>query len=317
MKKRFASQYTTNTKDFYLYIFVKSYETENQLGKDICSFNNSELDSLIKSYNNESVHSVYTIVSVLRKYIEFCDKEGYVTTNMNYLNSVGGYKDMFQYVSITANKHKYISQHDLTELIALCINAQDAVIFALLFNGVKGEACEEIVNLKLIDCNFKKNELTLTKNDGTTRKIIVSNQTMTLIKDANKETEYMKNNGEVAGLGLKTNIYKIIPNEYILRISARADNGAIKPFNIISRLNRVKECYGNPYLTVTNIWMSGMINKAIQIVETKLGEATLQTIKTLTKADYVKINIDFGYSEVYWYKTRQLVETYVKLRNNV
>jgi len=171
MKERFATQYTKNTKDFYMYIFVKSFETESQLNKDICEFTSGELDSLIKAYNNESVHSVYTIVSILRQYIDFCVQEGFLTTNMNYLNSIGGYKDMSKYVNITATNQKYINEIDLNEITNLCLNAQDAVIFMMLFEGVKGEACEEIVNLKISDCNLIDNKLTLTKNNGTVRNI--------------------------------------------------------------------------------------------------------------------------------------------------
>jgi len=311
MKEKFTTQYTKNTKDFYMYIFVKSFGTESQLKKDICEFNNNELDSLIKSYNNESVHSVYTIVSILRQYIDFCVIEGFLTTNVNYLNSIGGYKNMSKYLNVTATNQKYINEIDLNEIINLCLNAQDAVIFALLFEGVKGEACEEIVNLKISDCNLIDNKLILTKNDGTIRNILVSDKTIDLISSAIDEREYIKSNGDIVGKRMQSKKFQILPTDYVLRISARKANGSIAPFNIIARLNRVKEFYGNPYLTVTNIWMSGMINTAINIVKNNCDVINKDTIATLTKEDYVNINITYGYSKVYWYKTRQLVELYV------
>jgi site-specific recombinase XerD len=319
LKERFLKQYPEKTQKFYRYVFSKSFDTEDQLKQDLCKFNNDQLIKCIKSFNNASVQSVYSVISIIRQYLAFCSKEGLITTNINYLDSIGGYKDIKSFLDVQAHQNKYINVMQLHDICDLCLNSQDAIIPALLFEGVKGEQCHEIVNLKIQDCDFLTNQITLTSHTNTKRTITATNFTMELILDAYNEKQYVKNNGEVGECIMSSPIYKIEPNEYILRISARSEQGAINPCNIIARINRIKTYYGNPYLTATNLWISGMIHENIKILNEKYKEkeVNLDTIKKLTKDDYLMVNKKFGFPNVYWYKIKEKVKTCLSMKKDL
>jgi site-specific recombinase XerD len=317
IKNKFLEKYPVESKRFYNYVFKKTYETELQLNKDLYDFTNDQLTTCIKSFNNASIQSVYSVISILRQYIDFCIKQGIVTTNTNYLNGIGGYNDIKKYLDVHACQNKYIDINTLRNITDLCLNSQDAVIFALLFEGVKGVRCEELVNLKKSDCNYQTNTLTLTQNNGDQRTLQVSDFTMQFIEDASNATKYIKNNGELDFSFVNAPAYTIQQNEYVLRISSREAQGAINPCNIIGRVNRIKTFYGNQYLTVTNIWISGMIHQAMQILINKyqLNDINLDTITSLSKNDYLLINKKFGFADIYWYKIKEKVETYINMQN--
>lgn len=293
-KNRFLENYSASTQIYYKYILQKSYETESMLNKDIYEMDNNELDSLLKSYCNGSVQAVASVLSVLKIYLDFANKEGYIETKVNYLQGIGGYEDLLKYVDVNIQGKKYVTRAELEEIAGSCVNAQDALCLILPFEGVKGEDAEEIINLKESDVGFISNELTLTKNNGETRKIIVSDLAIDYIRRALDEEFYYKNNGEDSP-DLKSNHYVITKTDYVLRVAARQCEGAIKATNITARLNRIKQYWGNQYWTVTGMWYSGMLDMAKQIKEEK-GE--------LDKEDWIVINERFGYSAGYWTKTK-------------
>jgi hypothetical protein len=73
----------------------------------------------------------------------------------------------------------------------------------------------------------------------------------------------------------------------VVRVAAR-DNGGdpIKPINLTARLNRIKLYWGNPYLTLTSIWYSGMLDMAKNIKAQK---------DALDREDWTLINERFGF----------------------
>lgn len=298
VKEEFLHQYEQKTRKFYRYILTKSYSLEKTLDKDISEFSKSNLAELLNHNKSGSLQAIRTKVCIFNKYIDFCLENDYTTQDRNYLKTKY-FQDLNKYVVI--ERKKYISKEDLQKIVTMCVNAQDAILFALLFDGVKGENSEEIVNLKATDCNFETNVLKLTRNDGTQRLLKASNLTMSLIEEAISEREYIKNNGEESE-DMRARTYPIHPTEYVVRISAREPNGAINPINVISRINRIKAWYGNPLLTITNIWMSGMLSN-LRIIKTKNIN--------LGKEHYVNINKKFGYNKDYWLKTQTKLQQYV------
>jgi len=300
-KERFLQRYKDNTSRFYKYIFLKSYKTENDLKKDIYDFDNIELDSLIKEYNNASIQSVQSVVSVLKQYLDFCIDQGFI--NINYLQGIGTKEDFMRYLDVNAQNKKIITKLDLEDICNRCENPQDAICFALPFYGIKGEKCEEIINLKVTDCDFNNNKLLLTSNQGELRYVEnLPDFLMELLKDAIEKKEYVKNNGEES-VNMKAKTYNIKVTPYVFRISARENSeDQAKFFNVTSRINRIKLWYGNPYITITNLWISGMIDMAKKIKEEK-GELIID--------DYIEINKYYNYPHEYVYKTRARVEQYL------
>jgi integrase len=299
LKNRFLSLYPEKTRRFYKYVLVKAYETERTMKKDIYDFSEQELEILLFQYNNKSVQSIQSTICVLKQYIDFCINKNYGFQLKNHLDTSKRYGDLQKYIDLKSQQ--YITKEDLEDIVGLCVNAQDSVIFSLLFDGIKGENSEEIVNLQIKDCNFKNNTLTLTKNNGETRSLVASDLTMALIQEAMNETEYIKNNG-VESPDMKVKTYKVDSTPYVVRISARESLGSINPVNIIARINRIKMWYGNPFLTVTNIWLSGMLNEL---------KKSKQENSRLTKQNYIDVNEKYGYEYSYWFKTKIRLEQFL------
>jgi len=265
LKERFLSVYPENTKKAYRHIFKSSKVTESTLNKDVYEFNSDELHKLLSSFNNRSEGVVYVNKSILKQYLDFCIKEGY--TNINYLQGFGGSEDLKKYVDKEALKNKYITHEDLNEMEKIIVNRQDIVIPFLIFEGIKGEDGIELSNLKVSDCNFETNELSIYVDDSLNRKIKASYQTMELIKDAIEEKVYEKGNRESEE---KSKAHRIIETEYVLRVSGKESiDSKIKTTTIRDRINRIKTKYYNEYITMTNIWYSGMIDMAKKIKEKK------------------------------------------------
>jgi hypothetical protein len=119
---------------------------------------------------------------------------------------------------------------------------------------------------------------------------------MDIIVNAMDETEYNKGNGDVS-IQMKARYYNIHHTDYVLRVAAR-DNGnePIKPINLNSRINRIKAFWGNPYLTITSVWYSGMLDMA-KYIKAEKG--------SIEKEDWIAINERFGFGINYWTVTKQ------------
>jgi hypothetical protein len=277
IKERFLNKYDTGAKRFYWFILKKVSETEQILNKDIFLFSMEELDSCLCSLSNGSKQMVSSNASCLRQYIAFAIEEGYVRDGINLLDTIIG-KDLNKYVDKNAAERKYITFEQLQEMQSQCINDQDLVIPELLFVGVKGENSNEIINLKVQDIIGIKTEL----GNGEYKinyKIILSNReipitlrTYEIIQNAISQTDYYRGNGEDIG-GAKTKTFPINDSEYVVRTSGTKKNGTIGYNTLVARVNRIKAYFGNPYLNITNLWVSGMIHMAKGIKEEK-GELT-------------------------------------------
>lgn len=295
-KNKFLSEYNRNDKVvtttiFYKYIFQISYVTETQLGKDIYDFNDKELRALISSYRNGTVAIVASIISVLKKYLDFCVNKGYIRVNL--LQDISGYEDYMQFVDKNVQKNKYITREELENIIGHCANYQDAIVPALVFYGFKGEDYSEIVNLKHEHVDRIENKVYI---EGRDQWFEVDEFLIELLVNAMDELVYDKANGD-SDIQMKSRYYNIYPTDYVLKVAAR-DNGntPIKAINLTARLNRIKMFWGNPYLTLTSIWYSGMLDMAKKIKEEK---------NEVEKEDWININERFGFNAVYWTVTKQ------------
>jgi len=296
LKNKFLDEYkrpnkVVQTLIFYRYIFQIAYATEQQLEKDIYDFNDKELRSLIGSYKNGSLTAVQSVISVLKKYLDFCVSKGYIRTNL--LQDISGHDDYMQFVDKNVQKNKYITMEELEHMVSSCMNYQDAIIPAMLFYGFKGEDCSEIVNLKNEHVNKTENKIYI---EGRDQWFNIDDFLMDIIINAMDEREYNKSNGDDT-VTMKSRYYNIHQTDYVLRVAAR-DNGnePIKPINLTSRINRIKTFFGNSYLTITSIWYSGMLDMAKDIKAEK---------GVVEKEDWININIRFGFDASYWSVTKQ------------
>lgn len=286
LKNRFMEQYPDSTKMAYEIIFRKTAKTEEQLGKDLCNFNFSEIDGLLYSIGAKTVESLVSAVSVLSGYTDFCILEGYVPTKMNYYRQFTDKELLKKYLNRFAVKNMYLKNKQELQLIKnICDNAQDEVVFALLWEGVMGEGLEELVNLKIEDVDFENNRIHI---EGKHERIItVEQDTIDSIQDAIEERFYIRKNETNGDSNMLLNITPYVIRPVVRKITDKK----VKPGVIRNRIMRIAELYDNPYITPTNIQRSGMI----YYIKKMMQEKGYKTFKEVESGDLKPILIRYGY----------------------
>lgn len=316
IKNEFLGRYEEGTRVHYSRILSRTNTLEEFYDKDIAQFNFIQINQFLKSQILTTFQAVHIFVSCIANYTEFCKEKGYFGLNMdsfNWARGIGGADGLNEYIYKQAKDSVYITRKELHEIMDFCGNAQDSIIFGLLFESVKGrKGIEELVNLKEDDIEFKDNEdgvevaeLTLTyttkEEEQATRKLIIEDKVIIrYLQWAIEEEIYQKNNGDNEHMRVPT--YKLAKTGYLFKTGGREELKAIDQQNIYNRMNKISKLIGNTYLNPKNIWVSGQIDMGKEIKKEKGG-------KELTKYDYELINSRFNYDR--WHTTKTRIKNYV------
>ena len=304
LKEKFLNQYSKDTARNYYYALRKSRELEEEKGKDLCNFNYEDLDELFYSFRVKSMTAIQSNASIIRKYLDFCIEQGYNETMINIAEVFDSFlgKNIEKYINKVADKKKILSYDEVWELCDMCVNAQDAVVFALLFEGVKGENLKELSNLRVDDVDFENKTLTVDRDGENVLKI--SDRTMELIKEAINQEIYSKGNGgEFLSETVRSFEYPLYDSKYVIRVAGRDRDEEVQANTIISRIMKVRKWYGNEFVTATNMWLSGMIYELQKIKDTENRDLDID--------DYRKVLRRFGKGEKYAYETRGKIDKYI------
>jgi hypothetical protein len=132
---------------------------------------------------------------------------------------------------------------------------------------------------------------------------------MELVIDTKNQEYYVGNNGETI-IGFRGGIKKSVINpieDYVLRVPNKNKFEIFTPQIINSRIHRIQDWVGNQYLTISSLYMSGMITALKNIYKIK-GKLDFE--------DYVSVADQFDYGsgnpERYVINLKDQVELYVK-----
>jgi hypothetical protein len=291
LKERFLSGYIDNTARMYRYALTKAESMEIQLNKDIYDFTSEERDMLLYSYSNRSLDTVNVMKSSLSRYVAFCVAEGYVKDKINYFETIGG-KDLDKYIDKSALESKYITIEQLLDMSNVCINLQDLLPFLLAFHGILGSAASEIINLKTD--SLKDGNVILED-----RLVKIDERVYDLIEKAIEDEIYYVGNGDTDARATSRVINQ---TEYVVRPAGETKFGTLIYSSLLQRVGRVKEYYGNPYLTLKNVWFSGMLHD-LREFQNKDGE--------LTKEHWASVCKKFGYGEDNVFQLKQKIGKFI------
>lgn len=312
--------FDTAKSDYTTIIAVDEYE--KLLNKPIYNFSLIERDELMMmKFKNTTIGAVNSTASRIKGYIDFCirqkDKNGnsVVLHNQNIFDTFIK-SEAKKFVSKQATEFRYITPDKLKEYQKLLINWQDKLLLELPYLGVrgrtvKGGTMEEIINLQIVPKSedVKNCIITLYRNDGSSRELTISQETMNLILMTYNSEEYTPSNGSGNDSEEKRGIKKYVINRYKNYVFCALGShkcGKLNPITINARLQKIQEYCNNQFITVYNLYMSGMITMALNIYKEK-GE--------LTSLDYVDICKQYKYGdspEKYMSKVKYEVETYLK-----
>lgn len=299
LKERYLENFEDKKKVYIKYLFYNSSRLEHEYDKDLSSFSHNQFANFLIELNSKSRESLITYLSTAKQYMDYAISEGYVESLINIADTFNK-ESVGKYVNKVAQKNRYITREVYEDLINNLTNAQDQVIFALLWEGLRGEGYCELVNLKEKDVNFDKKLLYIHRNNDRIEHK-VSDYTLNIIKDAIEEEEYQKNNGY--NEDLKTRTLPVSQTEYVIKPSGSKKVGKILQQNITSRLKKNAKWYSNPHLTGVSIHESGMVDYAKTLKEAKGCD--------LDRVDFENINERFGLNKNSWNATKFKIEKYI------
>lgn len=278
--------YTEETVHVFRFVFYKSYDVEDVLQKDMYDFNMSELKQVLLNANKSTINSVRAFASMIKKYIDWAIHTGLTNSNINPMDmfTASDYEEC-----IDKSKKLFISEDELIEIENRLANYQDKVIPRLLFEGANGHEVSELINLKIDDVDFKNKRLRLYDNKNGERYITVSDRCLDIIEKAIKEKTYYAKNAEKESKHGKDE-YEYFETDRVIKNTLTGRTKKVADKNVVyRRMYLIKELFDMPYLTIKNVWRSGMIKMAVDLYKEE-GE--------LTNKQLAKIAEQFGLGKI-------------------
>jgi len=316
-KEEFLGTLKKGTRKFYSYVLKRADLYEKQIGVSVFDFNMEERDDLLTvQFKNKSQWAFQTVRSPLKNYVDYCMFKNFTTRNENIFELIlpSSYN---KYVNPQAVENSYIPKPRVRELEELLINEQDKLFIELLSWGArgrteKGNTLEELINLKVSDVDFERNTIKLSKNNITKKRVLyVDDFTTDLVKKTINKRFYVFNNGLKSkkndeGIYEKTEKgFQINETDYVFRVPGKNKYGQIDHQLIANRIQRIQKWTNTPYLNISSLYFSSMIDEAKKR-KAKKGE--------LTRQDYVDINEAFSYGEngdIYLNKVKEMMSFYI------
>ena len=321
VKEEFLDSQIKSTRAFYSYILQRADNYEYELGISIFNFNIEQRDELLLvKFKNKTIGAFQSNLSPLKKYVDFCIGKNLVRHFENRFGMILP-KYYSDFINIQAMENSYIPKSEVRELEKQLINYQDKLIIELLSWGVrgrteKGNTLEEMINLKVIDIEWDQKKIYLTSNDGELRELYVDDFTLDLLQKTINCGHYIFGNGLKSkkndeGVYEKTEKgFPINETEYVFRVPGKNKFGKIDHQLIANRIQRIQSWVNAPYLNISSLWTSAIIDAA-KVIKDANGE--------LTKKDYISLNERFQYGsnekgldgEKYFQKTKDLINLYI------
>jgi integrase len=295
-KEDFLNTLNPNTAKTVKGVLLKVDKFEKLLRKSIYDFNLSEVNELIENeFSYKSVASVRTGISYIKKYINYC-----IEHNLTTLNPFEIITDYSQYVNKNAMENKYLTYQEVRDIEEKLVNFNDRCMLELLFNGLKPD---ELINLKETDVDFKEKSIIATDKKDNVRKIFgCSERCFELLKLTISQQAYYLNNGTAQsrkdpnkiltnGLGVRT--LRFPESVYVFKTAgSKKIDTPMEQKGLQARVRVIREWVGNPYITVTNLYHSGILHEAYSMMKDKKA-------KELDRYEVAQIAGKFNYCEPY------------------
>ncbi|KRE29657.1 phage lytic cycle repressor MrpR family protein [Paenibacillus sp. Soil522] len=266
IKGSFLSEYPLKTQATYRSVFEKSSEFEQLLKKDVFDFDLTDFEHFFVKLNINYISTLRSYGRILTAYINWAIENQVKNDSTNPLNHV---KTSWFEQFIDDNAKIFFTENEIRNIENFCENAQDAVIIRLIYEGVQGKGVCEIRNLKRSDVNFTTGELSLMDEDGSLRRLHVTERCLGLIKEAYSETTYLKSNGLMQERENVRKFTDLIDNDYIVRSSNTGKDknmGAVDKYVIYRRITTIEKTLGLVHFNIKNISRSGMLKLARDMI---------------------------------------------------
>lgn len=300
LKSQYLTSVADDARNIVRRIFIYSGLLESMYKKDLFEFNLKEVTEILKSLGASTFSSVQNSVYHIKKYIDWGIQ--YRSNNINPLDIVDS-KWMQMFVDIT-KKLLFTRDEIYHGIIEGCVNQQDAVIFAGLFEGIKGKEMWELRNIKMSHVELELKSIRLFGADGSERVLEnASDELLEILKRANTETHYYKKNGHVSPSARTSASVQLHENGHVIKPADMKKYEGTDPVsfhNINGRLTSIQKFFNIDNLTPTNVMRSGMLYMAKQIRDRDGHFSSREQIDEICKQYNVSIVDNHGYPMYNW-----------------
>lgn len=280
---------------------IRDFEIKFMNDKKIYEFNYEEIILFLKSLGSSSVDSLNAYSYMINNYLDFCKKESKMDNVIDWMRTIN-LETLEKCVNKNKSDNKFVNREDLYNLTELLINNYDKALLLLTFEGVLGKEYCDLINLKVEDLDFENNIIKY-KN----KEIQMNEKLKDILKKLiNEDSIFYANkiDDRVDMLNMDSR-YVFKPTCRYLALEStqkKIQNGEYDSEKLDAKVlnNRTykifKKFINEPYLTMQNIYKSGMIEKVVN----KIG--TDNITKQNFVEEFVKIT---GYSQSGSYKIYQ------------
>ncbi|WP_336761476.1 phage lytic cycle repressor MrpR family protein [Paenibacillus sp. USHLN196] len=270
-KDRYLQNLSDATKKAYGRVLKRVSIMEKKLDKDLYDFNLQEISQFLYLLKSTKVSSLQQAGSIINNYIGWAIEQDLRKDNINPLNAVTSFEWYSQFVD--DSRQTLFTEEDIENVVEGCLNFQDKAVVQALFEGIMGRENSELLNMKMehiIETNeidkYKIKLFNESRDGQEIREIIISGYLYNILRIANKEDKYIKNNGNLVP-STKVTHNNLIDNDYIIRsaVNSSIKQGVDEPASIYlvtMRLSKIAEWHNLPLLTIVNVRNSGMLKMA-------------------------------------------------------
>lgn len=231
--------------------FKFSEKFEEELGKDLCDFNEEEIKDFYKARNFKATGSLDNLNSQLKEYTNWCIIEGLVKDHQNHYSFIKS-NELKECVNKIKKQAGYVTKKQLIKSINRLSNASDKYIFLAAFEGVMGKNFDDILNVSEKD--LKGNLLKLKSG----KEIIVSDLLRDLIIESCNTYKYYQPNKVMPLTG-----DKVIKQ----KSNTRTDSERNAARNLYKTIWTRRDEIGLSYVTINSIFLSGKYSYTIELYE--------------------------------------------------
>lgn len=259
--KYFDSQKGRNLtlNDSLISIFRISKQLEKQYG-DISTFNVKQIIEFYKFYNSRSIMKLQNINSQLKIYTDWCISNKLIENDgQNHFAEIT-VKEMGTCVNKAKTENIILIKDDIDEICKELENYFEKFIVSAMFDGICGNYCSEISELKASDFKLKDGIRYANLNSG--RTIPVSDSTYVYAKQASLTYDYtsvtgkefqfksddircIKNKWNAYGVETQTKRRKIVYNSLVNISEITGRQVTIGGLNESGRINMINNLYKN------------------------------------------------------------------------
>lgn len=257
-KERFLASIDPNQypQNYWHRIFMQYKTVEENKQKDLYNFTKPDIFEAHKFQNYMSYETLLVNNINLKNYTTWAQQNFLVDDGMNHYDDFTP-EELFSCVNQLQLKSSIITREDLLKRIKSLQNPRDSFILLAIFEGIRGAACSDLIELKIEDVDATNNTMRL--QSGQVRP--VSAELVHYAQWANKITTYIRGDDVEYRLAGDKIIKTVVLGKYSGDDSIH--RGVLQ--KIIMRI--LKEIGLEGKISINSLWMSGAIDALNRIAE--------------------------------------------------